>query len=112
MAIPWLTVLKALPWAAILAKAPDIARAADRAASNARRKTGEAAAVELQGLSDRVAAIEQNQLETAEILKQMADQTQRLTTAIDVLAARLRWLLVLSAIACALAVIGLVLILW
>ena len=107
----WFSVLRALPWAAILSNAPAIKRAAEGALGHARTPPGPTPA-ELQALASRIASIESTQQELSEVLKQMADQTERLTTATEVLAARLRLLTGLAAVATGLAVIALVMIFW
>ena len=103
----WLSVLKALPWAAILTNAPAVKRAADGALGRAPRDPGPSPG-ELQAQADRLAAIEAQHLEMAEIGRQMADQLQRLTSVTEVLAERMRWLTIATMVVAALAVVAIV----
>src|SRR5687767_6299616 len=98
MAIPWLLALKAIPWDTILANAPTILRSADSLLSNTRTpaKPGTAARDALAALGDRIAVLEQRDRETADLLKKTTDQIAALTTATEVIEARLRWLTVLG----------------
>ena len=104
MAIPWLIALRAIPWGAILSKAPAIARAADTLLSGTDSRTQ---THEMRSLTDRVAALEQHDRADAELLKQITDQVGGLTTAAEVIAARVRWLLVLGIASFILAIIAL-----
>lgn len=107
MPIPWLVALRAIPWGAILVNAPPIARAAATLLYGAEaRKSKLPSANELLNLTDRIAALEKHDLADAELLKQVTDQVEALTTATAVLAARLRWLLTLVIISSALAVLA------
>ena len=108
-------LLKAVPWGALLANGPGIARAAEgllarsRAADEAaRQKTGD----ELRALTERAASLEANQLEMSELIRRMADQTQRLAESADVLAVRMRWLLGVAVVAGVLAIVAIVLTVW
>ena len=106
MAIPWLVALRAVPWGTILANAPSILRSAD--ALRARTPAGppSASATDLQGLGDRLSALEQRDRESVEVITQLTGQVAALTTAVEVLEARARWLLVMSGAAMAVAVIA------
>jgi len=110
MVIPWSLALKAIPWATILAKAPAAARAAEALLSGARaRKAPLAASEEFQNLASRIEALEKHDQADAELLTQIADQIDTLTTATEVLAARQRWLLAIGIVSAVLAVVALVL---
>jgi hypothetical protein len=109
MAFPWFALLRALPWATILANGPAVARAAERALSRTRSTAGTAPSPEIAALRERLAALEANQVELSEVLRQTAEHTERLTQAADVLAARLRWMTVVAVAALLLAIGGLVL---
>ena len=102
---PWFIALRAIPWATILAGAPTIVRAADALLSGGK---GGASASQLRSLTDRLAALEQHDRADAELLKQIADQVQVLATATAVLAARLRWVLILAIVSFSFAVLALV----
>ena len=103
MGIPWLLALKAIPWDTILANAPTILRSADALLSDTKARPP-AASRDIQALADRVAALEQRDRETAELLTRVSTQVGALTTAVEVLEARVRWLLVLAIAAAVMSV--------
>jgi hypothetical protein len=108
---PWLFALRAIPWAALLTKAPDIAKAAEALLSGTRSHKAPAAAVDqLRSLTDRIEALERHDRANAELIKQITDQIGALTTATEVLAARQRWLLAIGIASLALAILAAVLI--
>jgi len=94
MGIPWLFALKAIPWDTILANAPSIMRSADELVSKTMRRPEAASRSDVQALADRIALLEQRGGETAELLTRVTAQVAALTTAVEVLEARTRWLLV------------------
>jgi hypothetical protein len=107
---PWLYALRAIPWAALLAKAPEIARAADALLSGTRSRNVTTGTVDqLRNLTDRIEAVENHDRADAELLKQVTDQIGALTIATEVLAARQRWLLAIGALGLVLAILALVL---
>ena len=113
MAIPWLLALKAIPWGTILANAPLIARSADALVSKTRVRGDEASRKDVQALGDRIAALEQSDRDTAELLTRVTAQIAALTTAGEVLEARAQWLFVaviassvVSVVACGLALLA------
>src|SRR4051794_20969813 len=112
MGIPWLFALKSIPWDTILANAPSILRSADELVSKTMRRPDAASRSDLQALTDRIVLLEQRDRETAELLTHVTGQVSALTTAVEVLEARNRWLLVLaigasvmSLLACGIAVL-------
>jgi hypothetical protein len=112
MPIPWLFALRAIPWAALLTKAPDIAEAADALLSGTRSRKATATAVDqVRGLTERLEALENHDRADAELLKQVTDQVGALTTATEVVAARQRWLLAIALLALGLAILAIVLVL-
>ena len=113
MAIPWLLALKAIPWDTILANAPSLLRSADTLVSKTRVRTEAASLNDVQALADRIAALEQRDSETAALLTRVTAQVGALTTAGEVLEARVRWLLivaiaasVMSVLACGIALLA------
>jgi hypothetical protein len=107
MALPWSLALKAIPWAAILANAPALAESARRLLSSTR--PGRAAtSADVATLAERVAALEQRDRETAELVAQLTAQNAALTTATEVLEARVRALMVVAGLAAVLALAALV----
>jgi hypothetical protein len=109
MANPWLRALRALPWAALLTRAPELARAADTVLSGTRSRPTSAAVDQLRNLTDRIEALENHDRAGAELLKQITDQVSALTTATEVLAARQRWLLAIGILSLGLAILAVVL---
>ena len=114
MALPWLVALRVIPWRAILANAPAIARSADALLSRTAtpRSPGDSPHEAYRLLADRVAALEQRDRETAELLSRVTDQLANVTAATEVLEARMRWLLIVAAAALALALLAFGLMLW
>jgi hypothetical protein len=106
MAIPWLVALRAVPWGTIIANAPSILRSAD--ALRARTPAGPplASVPDLKALGDRLSALEQRDRDSVEVITQLTGQVAALTTAVEVLEARARWLLVMSSVAIAVAVVA------
>ena len=106
MGIPWLA-LKAIPWDTILANAPAILRSADALLSDTKvRPPAAASRNDIQALADRVAVLEQRDRETAELLTRVSTQVAALTTAVEVLEARARWLLVVAIAASVMSVLA------
>ena len=106
MANPWLLALRAIPWATILANAPVILRSADSLLSKTKDRPDGASRGDLQALADRIAALEQRDSETAELLTRVSAQMAALTTAGEVLEARARWLLVVAVTASVLSIVA------
>ena len=106
MAIPWLLALKVIPWGTILANAPSIVRSANALRSRALGRSEPVPATDLQSLGDRIAALEQRDRESAELLAQLTAQVEALTTAGEVLEARARWLFLIAGGALAIAVLA------
>ena len=109
MAIPWLLALKAIPWGTILANAPSIVRSAEALVSKTRGQPDAASRNDLHALADRVAALEQRDHDTAELLARVTTQIEALTVAGEVLQARAQWLLVVAIAASIVAVVAVVL---
>ena len=106
MGIPWLLALKAIPWDTILANAPSILRSADTLLSETKARPPAASRNDVQALADRVAMLEQRDRETAELLTRVSTQVAALTTAVEVLEARTRWLLVVAIAASVMSVLA------
>jgi hypothetical protein len=102
--------LKAIPWRVLIAGAPAIAKAANvLLAANRPPDTPSASADDLRLLAHRVSALEAQDRANAKLLKQIADQVDALTTATEVLAARLRWLTIAASVAVVVSLVALVL---
>jgi uncharacterized coiled-coil protein SlyX len=96
MAIPWMLALRVIPWGTILANAPSILRAADALRSNTAVQPDAVSHDDVRALADRVAALERRDRETADLLTQLSAQVAALSTAGEVLEARVRLLLVVA----------------
>jgi hypothetical protein len=105
MGFPWFLALRAIPWGTILASAPIILRSADALASKTRVRP-DASRNDVQALADRIAVLEQRDSETAELLTRVTAQVATLTTAVEVLEARTRWLLVVAIAASVMSVLA------
>ena len=105
MGIPWLLALRAIPWDTILANDPTILRSADALRSEMKVRPP-ASRNDIQALADRVAVLEQRDRETAELLTRISTQVAALTTAVEVLEARARWLLVVAIAASVMSVLA------
>ena len=107
MGIPWLLALRAIPWDTILANAPAILRSTEALLSETKgRPPAAASRNDIQALADRVALLEQRDRETAELLTRISTQVAALTTAGEVLEARVRWLLVVAIAASLMSVLA------
>jgi hypothetical protein len=110
MAWTWLSVaVKTIPWSTLIRRAPEIIEAS--ATLLARRKgaqTAKRAAAEtesqIETLRDRLDTLEIHDQENAKLVEQIAEQLQDLTNGVEVVAARVRLLLVVLVLA--LGVIG------
>lgn len=112
MAWPWLAVAaKSIPWTTLVRRAPDIIDAASSLLAS--RKAGEAARhaaarteSQLGELQERLANLEADDRETAEVVNQIAEQIRDLTNGIEILAAKLRLLSVLVVVTAVLAIVA------
>lgn len=114
MALPWLAALKVIPWGAILENAPAIARSANALLSRTatQRAHADSPAEAHRLLAERVAALEQRDQETAELLRRVTDQLADVTAATAVLEARTRVLLMIAVAALLLALVASGLAVW
>jgi hypothetical protein len=118
MAWPWLTLAaKAIPWTALVRRAPEIIDASARLL--AMRKAGQAAPratatseITDAELRERLRVLESQDRENARVVEQLAEQVRDLTQGVEVLAARLRILLVVVAAAILFAAINALALLW
>lgn len=106
MGLPWLLALKAIPWDTILINAPAILRSADALLSHSKTRPLAPSETEVQALASRVTALEERNQATAESLTSLTSQVAVLTTAGKVLEARVRMLLVVTAVTALLVLAG------
>ena len=107
MAISWLSALKILPWVDMIDYAPTVVSGAQKLwqrvrkkdveplpISDASPKSPEALAGEIQQLQQQINELQTQQLDLSKLIKELADQNQRLVQAVDVLRVRTKVLLV------------------
>jgi hypothetical protein len=100
MAISWLTALRAVPWGTILSQAPTVVDAANRLLSQSKRRPPQSGSSdELETLKERIAALEEHDQADAAVVKQLADQVAELSRLSQVMAVRMRMVLLLSLVA-------------
>ncbi|HLQ25100.1 MAG TPA: hypothetical protein VK138_04395 [Acidiferrobacterales bacterium] len=112
MAWSWLTVAaKTIPWATLIRRAPEIIEVSTRLLGN--RKANQAARhaasrpqSEVDELLQRLKNLETHDQENAKVVEQIAEQMRDLTNSVEVLAARVRVLLVVVAATAAAVVVG------
>jgi hypothetical protein len=100
MAISWLTALRAVPWGTILSQAPTVVDAANRLLSQSKRKPPPSGSPdEFETLKARIAALEEHDQADAAVVKQLADQLAELSRLSQVMAVRMRMVLLLCTMA-------------
>jgi uncharacterized coiled-coil protein SlyX len=100
MAISWLTALRAVPWGTILSQAPTVVDAANRLLSQSKRKPPQPGSPDgFETLKERIAALEEHDQADAAVVKQLADQLAELSRLSQVMAVRLRMVLLLGTMA-------------
>lgn len=127
MAIPWLTVLQAVPWSDVIRNAPKVADGAKKLWQNVGRapaastvdtvvvpeQTHDEALVALQAqvaAQQAVLAELHGQMQSAtELIKTLAEQNTELVRRAEALRARQRWLALATAMSAAVAVAALLL---
>lgn len=103
MAIGWLGALKALPWKDMIDYAPTVVSGAQKLWQHVRKKEAEPETPEQAGpkspeaaiaeLEQQVGELHARQRELSALVKELADQNQRLVQAVEVLRVRTRLLL-------------------
>ena len=131
MAIGWISLLKTVPWADVLASAPTVADGAKKLWRTVAQKSPSAAAsapaspaalmpevetlaqahARLAALETTVAELQQEMLASSELIKALADQNTELVQRAEANRIRLLWLSVAVVVAGALAAISLALLL-
>lgn len=109
MAIGWLTVFKAIPWSDVVAAAPTVVKGARKLVDAVRKRggegeasgspEGEAAALDpaarLQLMEARIEELEGRQQAAVNLMESMAEQQEKLVSAVEVLRLRSKFLLLL-----------------
>lgn len=118
MALPWSTLVKAIPWSDVIAKAPDLAQGARKLWQKAagQRQGGVEAPpgasdgdTRLAGLEARLTELGARQQEITELLAALATQNAELVATADTLRRQLRRLWITVSVAAALGLSGLIL---
>lgn len=120
MAVPWLSVLKVVPWSDVISNAPIVADAAQtlwkvvsgKSAEPAQRETAAsqaetAAEPRVAELEAEVAKLNGEMLETSKLLKALADQNANLIARVEAHRIRVLWLTGISAGALLVALVSL-----
>ncbi len=121
MAIGWLTVLQSIPWSDVISNAPKVVDGAKKLWSTVSGKPGTSGPAEavraatgptamvtrLDRIETDVAALHQQMLESAELIKSLANQNAQLIVRIDENRQGMRWLLGLAALATVVAIVAL-----
>ncbi len=108
MAIGWLTVFKAIPWSDVVAAAPTVVKGARKLVDAVRKRGDEGKAPDssagdavadpaahLQKLEARIEALEGRQQAALALVESMAEQQEKLVSAVEVLRLRSKFLLLL-----------------
>ncbi|MBK6629598.1 MAG: hypothetical protein IPG33_00395 [Betaproteobacteria bacterium] len=109
MAIGWLTIFKAIPWSDVVAAAPTVVKGARKLVDAVRNRGGEGEApadpageaatdpvVRLQRMEARIEELEGRQQAALALVESMAEQQEKLVSAVEVLRLRSKFLLLLS----------------
>ena len=109
MAIGWLTIFKAIPWSDVVAAAPTVVKGARKLVDAVRKRGGEGEApddpageaatdpvVRLQRMEARIEELEGRQQAALALVESMAEQQEKLVSAVEVLRLRSKFLLLLS----------------
>lgn len=108
MAIGWLTVFKAIPWSDVVAAAPTVVKGARKLVDAVRKRGGEGEAPDgpegeaaadpaarMRQLEARIEELEGRQQAAVNLMESMAEQQEKLVSAVEVLRLRSKFLLLL-----------------
>ena len=112
--VGWVTALKLVPWGDVIEATPQILQAAKKLLGTTQKGNADAAAgaleggaggetampvaLQLQHLRDRVAQLEREQQESAELIQSLAEQNAQVVRAVEVLRQRQQRLMVAAGI--------------
>ena len=104
----WMSSLTRMPWRLLVEHAPTIVDAARQLYAGSRGayrrpQAGERTTGSVESLQRAVEQLEARDVQQAAVLDELARQVQAITTALDVLRARVRWALAGAAVAVAIA---------
>ena len=102
--MPWISALTRMPWRLLVDHAPTIVDAARHLYAGSRGAYGRSrpsdrATTSLESLQRTVEQLEARELQHAAVLDELAKQVQAMTTALEVLRARVRWAWIGAAVA-------------
>ena len=108
--MPWISALTRMPWRLLVDHAPTIVDAARRLYAASRQPHGayqprERTTDSLESLQRGVEQLEAREVQHAAVLEELAKQVQDMTTALEVLRARVRWAWIGAAVAVAVALL-------
>jgi hypothetical protein len=112
MPVGWMTALKLVPWGDVIEATPQIVQAARRLmgrSADEQAQAQHAATVTLQALQERVAQLEDEQVQSARLIQQLAEQNAQVVRAVEALRVRgqrLLWATVALSAACAVLLAG------
>jgi TolA-binding protein len=108
MAIGWLTVFKAIPWSDVVAAAPTVVKGARKLVDAVRKRGGEGEALDgpegeaaadpaarMRQLEARIEELEGRQQAAVNLMESMAEQQEKLVSAVEVLRLRSKFLLLM-----------------
>ena len=106
--MPWISALTRMPWRLLVDHAPTIVDAARRLYAGSRQphrryQPSERTTDSFEALQRAVEQLEAREVQHAAVLEELAKQVQDMTTALEVLRARVRWAWIGAAAAVALA---------
>ena len=105
--MPWISALTRMPWRLLVEHAPTIVDAARRLYVGSGRARGRSPLSErtgsLDALERAVEQLEAREVQHASVLEELAKQVQDVTTALEVLRARVRWAWIGASVAVAVA---------
>ena len=105
--MPWISALTRMPWRLLVEHAPTIVDAARRLYVGSRGATARSRSNErtpsLEAIQRAVEQLEAREVQHAAVLEELAKQVQDVTTALEVLRARVRWAWIGAGVAVALA---------
>ncbi len=105
--MPWISALTRMPWRLLVEHAPTIVDAARRLYVGSRGARGRSPSSErtgsLDALERAVEQLEAREVQHASVLEELAKQVQDVTTALEVLRARVRWAWIGASVAVAVA---------
>jgi hypothetical protein len=106
--VPWISALTRMPWRLLVNHAPTIVDAASRLYAGSLRRGGpdlpsEQTTASLESLQRALEQLQAREVQQTAVLEALAKQVRDMTTALEVLRARVRWAWIGAAVAVALA---------